>query len=402
MAKHQREALTAVAVRNLKTPGRHADGGGLYLVVDPSGAKRWVLRTLVHGKRTDIGLGGLSVRPLADARKAAIELRSIARAGGDPLAVRRQKAVAVPTFGKAVQTVFESHSPAWRNAKHRQQWLNTLKQYAFPELEDKRVNAIETSDVLRVLGPIWLAKPETARRVRQRIGVVMDWAKAAGHRAGENPVDAVSKGLPRQPEGKKHHASLPYEKVPTFLAKLRDSESAEATKLGFEFLILTAARAGEVTGAMWNEIDFDEGVWTVPASRMKAKKAHRVPLSPRCLEILEKARQLPHSKFVFAGQSEGKPLSTMAFLMLLRRMELGITTHGFRSAFRIWAAESTSYPREIAELALAHVNKDKTEAAYQRSDLFIKRRKLMEEWAAFVTTPPEATAKKVVGMKKSA
>ena len=371
-----------------------------------------MLRTIVRGKRCDIGLGAYSTsNGLAEARREAEKLRTIARAGGDPIEARRKKED-VPTFAEAAATVHGDHSPAWRNQKHRNQWINTLTEYAFPVLGSKRVNDIETSDVLRVLSPIWLAKPETARRVRQRIGAVLDWAKAAGHRSGENPIDGVSRGLPKQSDSKKHHASLPFAKVPGFVEALRASDATATTKRAFELLILTALRTSEVVSAEWSEIDFEEEVWTIPAARMKAKKAHRVPLTPRMLLLLKQAqgaaKQLrakpdePAAPFIFPGAKDAKPLSSMAFLMLLRRMEVPVTAHGFRSSFRIWAAEMTSYPREIAELALAHVNQDKTEAAYQRSDLFLKRRKLMEEWTAFVTTPPAVTAQKVSHLTKQA
>lgn len=396
---HPHEALTAVAVRSEKKAGRYADGHGLYLVVDESGAKRWLLRIMVRGKRCDIGLGSAANVPLAKAREAARKMRETAHVGGDPIAERRAERVGVPTFEKAASVVHADHSPGWRNVKHRAQWINTLTEYAFPAIGAKPVNAIETADVLRVLSPIWLAKPETARRVRQRIGVVLDWAKAAGHRSGENPVDGVAKGLPKQRDGKQHHAALPYPEVPGFIAALRESDASNSTKRAFELLILSACRVNEVVGALRAEFDLDEGVWTVPAMRMKAKKPHRVPLTSRMIELLKASFAESESPYAFPGFAEGKPLSGMAFLMLLRRMNVASTAHGFRSAFRVWAAEATSYPREVAELALAHVNKDRVEAAYQRSDLFIKRRKMMEEWSVFATTPPAGTARKLVPIK---
>ena len=399
---HPREALTAVSVRNMKAAGRYADGKGLYLVVDPSGAKRWLLRIVAGGRRRDIGLGSVAKLSLADARVQAQAMREQAHAGVDPVAERKRRKTGVPTFEQAAETVHADHSPAWRNDKHKAQWINTLRTYAFPAIGDKQVNAIETSDVLRVLSPLWLAKPETARRVRQRIGTVMDWAKAAGHRAGENPVDGVTRGLPKQLDAKKHHAALPWPKVPSFVKTLRATEAAASTRRAFEFLILAASRVGEVVGMRKVEVDFDEALWTCPASRMKAKKPHRVPLTPRMVELLEQSISESPSDYVFAGLKENSPLSSMAFLMMLRRLDVPSTAHGFRSAFRVWAAEATSHPREVAELALAHVNKDRVEAAYQRSDLFLKRRKLMEEWATFVTTPPAVTAAKVANLVKEA
>lgn len=278
-------------VRQVERPGRYADGNGLYLVVDPSGAKRWMLRTIVHGTRRDIGLGGLSLVSLAEAREKAIEYRKLARAGGDPIAEKRSAQRTIPTFRDAAKKVHGEHEPTWKNAKHGQQWINTLEQYAYPEIGDKRVDHIDTPDILRILSPIWLTKAETARRVRQRIASVFDWAKAAGHRTGDNPVEGVTRGLPKQSERKGHHEAMRYSDVPAFVKKLRATNS-ELGKLAFEFLILTAARTSEVLEARWDEIDIDQKLWTVPPARMKAKREHRVPLSDRCLAILETARPM--------------------------------------------------------------------------------------------------------------
>jgi integrase len=273
----------------------------------------------------------------------------------------------------------------WRNGKHRDQWINTLKQYTFRSLGHLRVDQITTPDILRTLGPIWLSKPETARRVRQRIGVVFDWAKAAGFAAGENPVDGVSQGLPRQPERKTHFSALPYHQVPAFIAQLQSSDLFEGSKLAFEFMILTAARTTETLCAHWAEIDWHEHLWTIPGTRMKAGREHRIPLPGRCLEILTLAMHFSSgSDYIFPGRSPSRPMSNMVFLMTLRRMELSVTAHGFRSAFRDWASEKTNFPREVCEMALAHSIKDKSEAAYRRGDLLEKRRDLMSAWAEFV------------------
>ncbi|MET0530467.1 MAG: integrase arm-type DNA-binding domain-containing protein [Microvirga sp.] len=372
-------------VRALKTPGRYADGHGLYLVVDPSGAKRWLLRIVVQGKRRDIGLGGASLVSLAEAREKALAHRKIARDGGDPLAERRRVQVTIPTFAEAAETVHAEHKATWRNPKHAAQWINTLRTYANPHFGAKRVDQIETPDVLRALSPIWLTKGETASRVRQRIGTVLDWAKAAGHRSGDNPVEGVTRGLPKQGEREEHHAALPYAEVPAFVARLRGmSGQGEIGRLAFEFLILTAARTGEVLDARWSEIDEAEALWTVPATRMKAGREHRVPLNARSREILNRAKALGDgSALVFPGRSGSKPLSNMVFLMALRRMAVPITAHGFRSSFRDWAAEATTVPREVAEMALAHVIENRVEAAYRRGDLLAKRREMMEQWAAY-------------------
>ena len=362
--KHPEKRLTIVKVRSITNPGRYADGNGLYLVVDPSGAKRWVLRTLVKGKRSDIGLGGFSLVSLAQARDEAARLRKIARNHGDPLAERRAARKKILTFEQAARQVHTEHKPSWKNPKHADQWINTLTEYVFPVFGSKQVDAVETNDVKAALLPIWLTKSETARRVRQRINTVFDWSKATGLRPGDNPCDGLGKVLPKQPDVEEHHTALPYPEVPGFVVSLHESVATdEATKLAFEMLGLTAARTSEIIHATWTEIETDNAVWTIPASRMKAKQEHRVPLSPRCLAILKRAKQIAgESKSLFPGRSAGKSLSNMAFLMTLRRMQLGITAHGFRSSFRDCAAEQTNFPREVCEMALAHTVRDKVRA----------------------------------------
>jgi integrase len=384
--RHPERVLTAIKIRALKKPGRYADGNGLYLIVEPSGAKRWMLRTVVQERRRDLGLGGTQLVSLAEAREKAFNLRKVARAGGDPIA-EKARAV-VPTFAQAAQSAHTEHIAAWKNSKHAAQWISTLRVYAFPGIGTRRVDQVETPDVLKILSPIWLTKSETARRVKQRIGTVLDWANAAGFRAGENPVNGVAKGLAKQPDRRNHHATLPYAEVPSFIQDLGASENiTEPTKLAFEFLILTAARTNEVLQAPWSEIK--DRVWTLPPERTKAKREHRVPLSPQCLAVLRRAKELSDgSEYVFSGRSAGKPLSNTVFLMALRRMEIEVTAHGFRSAFRDWAAEQTSFSREVCEAALAHTIRDKTEAAYRRGDLFEKRRELMRAWADFLTSSP--------------
>lgn len=382
---HPHKALSTVKVNSLKDPGRYADGNGLYLIVDPSGAKRWVLRTIVHGRRRDIGLGGLRLVSLAEAREKAAEYRKIAREGGNPLELRRKAEAIIPTFADAAKQTLEQHKGAWKNAKHADQWINTLTTYVFPIFGETRIDRVETADVLKALTPIWLTKAETARRVRQRIATVMDWAKAAGYRAGDNPVDGVAKGLPRQNGKKAHFDAIPYAHVPKFVKSLQGVATSEFARLAFEFLILTAARTNEVIGAQWSEFDLDQAVWTIPAERMKADREHRVPLSDRSLAIVKTAEAIKTSdELVFPGRSSDKPMSNMVFLMLLRRMKADFTAHGFRSAFRDWASETTNFPREVCEMALAHAIKDKTEAAYRRGDLFTRRKALMTAWATFV------------------
>lgn len=388
--RHPEKRLTVVAIRKLAAPGRYADGNGLYLVVEPSGAKHWILRIVVQAKRRDIGLGGFPLVPLAEARELAYEFRKIARQGGDPLAERRKARAVIPTFEEAARKVHAAHKPSWKNAKHADQWINTLAEYVFPTFGDKCVDLVDSADILKVLSPIWLTKAETARRVRQRIGAVLDWAKTAGFRSGDNPVTTITKGLPKQNSRETHHAALPYPEVPDFIKSLRSAEQvSEIVKLAFEFLVLTAVRTGEVINAQWAEFDLSASVWTIPPERMKADREHRVPLPPRCIEILKRLQELSDgSEHVFPGRLEKKPLSNMAFLMALRRMNLNppVTAHGFRSSFRDWAAEQTNFAREVCEAALAHTVDNKVEAAYRRSDLFDKRRDLIATWAAFSTS----------------
>jgi integrase len=402
--RHPHNKLSAVRVRNIKEAGRYADGNGLYLVVDPSGARRWILRTVIRGHRRDLGLGSTQLVELADARVEAARLRRLARTGADPFVERRRERRKTLTFKEAAKRVHESHAGTFKNVKHRAQWLSSLEADVFPVFGDRPVDSIEASDVLKALSPIWTTKPETARRLKQRIKVVLDWAKASGYRTGDNAVDGVAKVLPKVRQTAAHHPALPYKDIPAFVLVLRDFNASASIKLAFEFLILTAARTSEVLEARWAEIDREKDTWTVPASRIKAGREHRVPLSARSLEILDDAKAMADGgPFVFPGRSPNAPLSNMAFLMLLRRMaRKDITAHGFRSSFRDWAAEmKASTPRTVVESALAHVVKDKTEAAYFRSDLFELRRELMDAWERFAMTQPKGKeAAKVLRMRR--
>ena len=384
--KQKQNRLSAVRVRSLTKAGRYLDGNGLYLNVQPSGAKRWFLRVVVMGRRRDFGLGGLSVVSLAEAREEATKLRKIVQQNGDPLAEREKEKSIVLTFKEAAREVHKIHSATWKNDKHKKQWITTLENYVFPTFGSLHVDNIGTPEILSVLNPIWLTKPETARRVRQRIHTVLEWAKAAGFRSGDNPVDGILKILPKQPVSQAHHTALPYKEVPIFIKSLRSINAEGIAPLAFEFLILTATRTSEVLNATWDEINLENKTWTIPDSRMKNKREHRIPLQPRLIEILEEARKLSEgSLYIFPNPHTGKPLSTMVFLMLLRRMKQDITAHGFRSSFRDWASERTNIPRDVCEAALAHSLRDKTEAAYKRTDLFEKRRELMNLWTKFAT-----------------
>ncbi len=395
MKKHPEKALDAAKIRNAK-PGKHADGNGLYLNVDESGAKRWSLRTVIKGKRCELGLGGLSIVSLREAREEAARLRRIARKGGDPLAERRAERRIVPTFEEAAREVHAAHSAGFKK-RHADRWLTTLETYAFPVFGNRSIDGIEPADVLKVLAPIWNEKAETARRVKQRMRAVFLYAKAKGWRSGDNPIEGITEALPRHNGKVDHHSSLPYADVSAFIESLRKANTAIAVKLAFEFLILTATRTSEVLFAKWPEIDTEAKAWTIPAERMKMKVEHRVPLSARCLEILKAAKEFSMgSEFIFPGRSVKKPLSTMAFLMALRRMERAeITAHGFRSSFRNWAEEKTQVQRSVIEAALAHQVENKVEAAYLRTTLFEKRRRLMDSWAVFATAKPSQKVVKI-------
>ena len=392
--RHPQKALTARAVQTA-TAGerlrRIADGGGLYLLVVPGGSKSWVLRTVVKGKRCDIGLGGVSLVSLKEAREHALRLRKIARAGGDPLAERRQERRTVPTFEAAATQVHAAHAPTFKNQKHRKQWVSSLIPM-FAAFGAKRVDAITTADILTAISPQWLERPETSRRVLQRLRVIFDWCQAQGYCTGNNPTQGITKVLPKHRAVKAHHAALPYPEVPAFLRALRESDASELVALGFELTILCATRTSETLRATWSEVDLAAKTWTIPGDRMKSGADHRIPLSSRCVAILTRAQVLSDdSQYVFPGRTPAKPLSNMAFLMALRRMgRADVTTHGFRSSFRDWAAERTNFPRAVCEAALAHALRDKTEAAYHRTDLFERRRDLMNTWAAFAAATPGA------------
>src|SRR5262252_1691001 len=396
--------LTALKVDKTKEPGIYGDGGGLYLRVTHDGAKNWVFRFMLNGRARWMGIGPLHTVSLLEARKRASEHRLQRHDGIDPIEARRAERLKVQlevakaiTFKECAEGYIKAHRAGWRNGKHASQWEATLATYAEPVIGKLSVQAIDTALVLKVLEPIWTEKPETAGRVRGRMESILDWAKVRGYRMGENParwkghLDHLlpARGKVRRVE---HHAALPYAELPGFLVSLREQEGTGARAL--EFAILTAARTGEVIGARWGEIDLLDKTWTLPTTRMKAGKEHRVPLSARALAILKEMQAHRHADdaFVFPGAKPVRPLSNMAFLMLLRRMGQGdVTAHGFRSSFRDWAAERTTFPSEVAEMALAHTLSDKTVAAYNRSDLSERLRRLMAAWATFCTVPEQKT-----------
>lgn len=378
-------------------PGMHLDGDGLYLQVTKAGAKSWVFRFQLNKRRREMGLGPLATVPAKEARRRAAEVRVQVAAGIDPIEERRrlaaeeaerkaQAAAHAVTFKKAAEDYIEANRAGWRNAKHAQQWENTLATYVYPVFGDTPVALVTDAQVLEVLTPIWTSKTETAKRIQGRIENILDAAKARKLRSGENPArwrGHLDKLLPKPSKVAtvKHHPALPYAEIEQFMPKLRAVDGVSA--LALEFLILTACRSGEVLKAAWHEVDTDTGVWTIPAERMKAGKVHRVPLSDAALAVLEKAKAIKHTDYIFPSVRTGSAMSDMSLTMLLRRLRPGITAHGFRSTFRDWAAEQTMYPGEMAEMALAHVVGNKVEAAYRRGDMFERRRQMMQDWATW-------------------
>ncbi|MCO6388502.1 site-specific integrase [Aliihoeflea sp. 40Bstr573] len=385
--------FTALEVKRAMRPGLHAVGGvpGLCLQIAPSGAKSWILRVLVNGRRREIGVGGYPDVMLAEARERARSIRTQIRDGVDPVADRRARRAAqrakvnAVTFEQAAREWHQSKQSEYRNPKHAAQVLSTIETYAVPVIGTIPVVQIGLKEVLAVLQPIWTDKTETASRLRGRIESVLAWATVSGHRSGDNParwkgnLDAVL-AQPGKIARVKHHAALPIEQLPAFFARLRQQSGMAARAL--EFLVLTAARSGEVRGAKWMELDSDAGVWTVPAERMKAGREHRVPLSSQARHLLELLPEFEGSDFVFSAPRGGM-LSDMSISAVMRRMDAGAVPHGFRSTFRDWAAEHTEYAGEIAEMALAHTISNKVEAAYRRGDLLAKRRQMMNDWAEY-------------------
>jgi integrase len=406
--------LTALKVEKAKEPGMYADGGGLYLRVTDTGAKNWVLRFMLDRRPRWMGLGPLALYGLQDARNRSLDARRKRHEGIDPIEARRAERARKRldeakafTFKQCAESYIAAHRAGWRNEKHAAQWSATLAAYAYPAIGALPVQAVDTALVLKVLEPIWTVKPETASRLRGRLESILSFAKVRGYRDGENPAawrGHLDKLLPARAKVRaiEHHAALAYADLPAFLIALHQQEGLAARAL--EFLILTAARTGEVIGARWDEIDVPEKVWMVPASRMKAHRVHRVPLSPRALAIVSEMQALRQGDeaYMFRGGKSGKPLSNMAFLMLLRRMGRGeLTAHGFRATFKTWASERTSFQNEIVEASLAHTIGGKVEQAYMRGDLFDKRRRLMQQWATFCTTALAQQGQNVTPLRAS-
>ncbi len=402
--------LTAIRLKNLTRSGYYADGGNLYFRIAVGGTKGWIFRFSLAGRTRDMGLGAFPAVSLSQARKLAEECRQLLAGGRDPIEIRRARraeaateSAKVMTFEACAKAFIGAHEASWRNPKHRQQWTNTLATYVISVFGKLPVQAIDTGLVMQVLEPLWSKKPETASRVRGRIEAILDWAKVRGYREGENPArwrGHLNHLLPAKSKVRRvrHHPALPYADIPDLMPALREQTSIAARAL--EFLILTGTRTSETLKTTWDEIDLVRKVWTIPAERMKAGKEQRVPLSSAALDVLETVQNYRMNDFVFPGLKPGQPLSQMALLMLLRRMGYGnITSHGFRSTLRDWAAERTTLPREVAEMALAHAIPSAVEAAYRRGDLFDKRRKLMEAWGSYCRPP---RSEKVVPLRREA
>ena len=388
MGATRKRRLTAAFVRSVDRPGVYGDEHGLRFRVYQSRkrrsiSKQWIWRGTVNGARRDAGLGAFPYVTLAEARQTAFEYRTIARAGGNPLALKRRPDM--PTFAEAVETVIGIHREGWKDAKtSEKQWRASLRDYAIPRLGQKRVDQITTADVMAVLIPHWHTKSETMQRVRQRIGTVMKWAVAQGYRDDNPAGDAISAALPKSGGVRRHQRALPFGEVSAALHRVKRSGAFEPTVLAFEFLVLTACRSGEVRLATWDEVDLESATWTAPAKRMKSKRDHRVPLSARAQGVLQEAQEFADSSGLVFPSPRGGAISANTLSKLLRQLDIDAVPHGFRSSFRDWAAECSDAPREVCELALAHVNSDRVEAAYRRTDLFEQRRVLMEQWSGFV------------------
>ena len=396
----KRNGLTVQFVKSVKpaaTVKRYADGYGLLLVVKPTGGKSWIQRLVVRGRRRDVGLGSLDRVSLAQARRKAFVNRNVARDGGDP--TRQADVRAVPTFAEAAEAVIAMHAENWRDGgKTEARWRATLANYAFPRLGRRSVADITTADVLALLtrDGFWSTKRETARKVRQRISTIMDWAAAEGHRT-DNPCHALKAALPKAGRKTQHQRALPYDSVSDAVSRVRASAAYPATKLAFELLVLTATRSGEVRRARVEEFDLDAAVWTIPGDRTKTGRPHRVPLSSRAIEVLREAAQYHDSSGLVFPSARGLVMSDMTMSKLIKELGIEAVPHGFRASFRMWAAERTSAPREVAEFALGHVVGDEAERAYQRSDLFERRRDLMAQWAGYLAREQGATVVQMRG-----
>lgn len=411
--RHRAQQLTVRQIEALTKPGKYQDGGGLVLKVNNSTSKQWILRCSIKGQknkdgkplRKEYGLGSLKQVSLSQARELARQYVSCAREGRDPAHELRNK-TNIPDFETVAReyVAMRLKQPAdkggWRNEKHRNQWVTTLERYVYPHIGQRRIDQITTPEIVMFLTPLWLEKEATARRIKQRVALVFQYAKGKGVLTAENPVNDVSATLrPNRNRKRKHHAALDYRELPQFMQWLRDVEKPAMSRLALEFTILTVARTGETVGARWNEIDTDKALWSLPASRMKAGEPHRVPLSPRCIEILNYLRPVTvHSGWVFQGRTYGKPINEVSMLQMLKSHDFEFTVHGFRSCFKIWADETTSFSHAAVEKCLAHAVASQTEAAYSRGELLDKRTEVMAAWASYALSLVDAGTTNVVSI----
>lgn len=383
------QKLSAIFVKNTSKVGRHGDGNGLYLIVEASGARRWIVRTVIGGRRRDAGLGSALLVPLAEAREKATAIRKAAREGRDPILERRLRLKVVPTFKKAAEQAFADRQGGFRNAKHAEQWIGTLRTYAYPTIGDLPIDRVTVSNVYEILQPIWHSKAETARRLKQRLAKVLEWAKGHSFTTGDNVALTVGGLLGPQKQIPKNHKSMPYPQIPHFIVQLKKSTTTPLVMIGLQIIILTALRTNEVQRGRWEEVDWEKAEWTIPADRQRKKRKptqHVVPLAPQALMLLRYLKELSgNSEWMFPGRSPSRPVSDTTFLVALKTLGHDDTVHGFRSSFRTWVDEELEDDMRLAaEQALAHTSGGKVEAAYRRGAMLEKRRRLMGLWADYV------------------
>ena len=384
--RHPFNKLTAMTVKKLSKPGKYADGNNLYLQIDISGARRWILRLTVGHRRRDMGLGSTMIVSLEEARQLARLYRGIAKSGGDPFLERQKERGFKVTFAYCAQKVHELNKPTWKNEKFALQWYSSLENHVLPKIGKLPISQITSSDILNVLSPIWNTRTDTARKLKQRIRLIIKWARAKGYFQGDDPVELAEQALPRKKRSDNHHKSLSYKDVPDLIVKIKESKISLPTQLAIQFTILSACRTSEVLRASWDEIDMQNLIWTIPAKRMKTGKIHEVPISSGMRDILKDAKdKIGSPDYIFSSDQSGKELSNNTLrLAVQKRLGVDTTIHGMRSSFKDWASETTNFANEVSEMALAHVIPNKTEAAYRRGNLMDKRRHLMQMWSDFI------------------
>ncbi len=384
--RHPFNKLTAMTVKKLSKPGKYADGNNLYLQIDISGARRWILRLTVGHRRRDMGLGSTMIVSLEEARQLARLYRGIAKSGGDPFLERQKERGFKVTFAYCAQKVHELNKPTWKNEKFALQWYSSLENHVLPKIGKLPISQITSSDILNVLSPIWNTRTDTARKLKQRIRLIIKWARAKGFFQGDDPVELAEQALPRKKRSDNHHKSLSYKDVPDLIVKIKESKISLPTQLAIQFTILSACRTSEVLRASWDEIDMQNLIWTIPAKRMKTEKIHEVPISSGMKDILKDAKdKIDSPDYIFSSDQSGKELSNNTLrLAVQKRLGVDTTIHGMRSSFKDWASETTNFANEVSEMALAHVIPNKTEAAYRRGNLMDKRRHLMQMWSDFI------------------